>query len=363
MLKFFKYKWAVDGETTAVPNAIDPSGFVSYRQGYGADYSRVYGTDPLAKAPERVKLNAVLQDITAELQSLQVHGYPDYITSALNDGSAYAYDIGAVVRWTDDKNYRNTVAGNTNDPSVSGWVLNNDPADAINSAPTKATPIGADKIGIWDSVTGLLNSVSFTALTTYLTGLFAPIDSPAFTGTPTAKDFAYKQTPITITSWSYVTTTITLNVASHTFVVGDYIEVDGLTATTNAPNGVHQVTSVTATTIVFTYGLVPTGTAGVSSATVKGYMTTNGRVEGVGIGQTWQDVTGNRVAGTIYTNTTGKPIQVFITALVNITNTYTILGTSFTISRGTGQEAVFSNIVPNGATYSASAFTDWLELR
>jgi len=148
MQKFFKYKWAVDGETTAVPNAVDPSGYVSYRQGYGADYSRVYGTDPLAKAPERVKLNAVLQDITAELQSLQVHGYPDYITSALNDGTAYAYDIGAVVRWTDNKNYRNTVAGNTNDPSVSGWEVN---GDTSNLAP-KANPVFTGTVSVESSI-------------------------------------------------------------------------------------------------------------------------------------------------------------------------------------------------------------------
>jgi hypothetical protein len=30
----------------------------------------------------------------------------------------------------------------------------------------------------------------------------------------------------------------------------------------------------------------------------------------VGYGQTWQDVTGSRTAGTTYYNTTGKPIQV-----------------------------------------------------
>jgi len=35
-------------------------------------------------------------------------------------------------------------------------------ADAINTAPVKTTPVGADKIGIWNSVTGLLNSVAFT---------------------------------------------------------------------------------------------------------------------------------------------------------------------------------------------------------
>lgn len=31
----------------------------------------------------------------------------------------------------------------------------------------------------------------------------------------------------------------------------------------------------------------------------------------LGVGQSWQDVTGNRLSGTVYTNNTGKPIQVF----------------------------------------------------
>ena len=35
-------------------------------------------------------------------------------------------------------------------------------ADAINTAPVHTTPVGADKIAIWNSVTGLLNSVAFT---------------------------------------------------------------------------------------------------------------------------------------------------------------------------------------------------------
>lgn len=187
MNKFFKYKWAVDGETVSVPDAVDPSGFVSYRQGYGGDYSRVYGTDPLAKPQERTKLNAVLQDITGEIQSLQVHGFPDYITSALNGGTAYAYDIGAVVRWTDDQNYINTVAGNTDDPSVDGWVLYNDPASAINSATAKTTPVDADEFGIADSAASwALKKVTWANIKTALTSVFAPIASPAFTGTPTA---------------------------------------------------------------------------------------------------------------------------------------------------------------------------------
>ncbi len=39
---------------------------------------------------------------------------------------------------------------------------------------------------------------------------------------------------------------------------------------TNFPNGIYQIDSVTATTVVFTAIDTPTGTATVSSATIKG---------------------------------------------------------------------------------------------
>ena len=94
------------------------------------------------------------------------------------------------------------------------------------------------------------------------------------------KDINYKATPVTITSWSYLGTTITLNVASHTFVAGGYIKTKGLTSTTYPANGVYLVTSVTPTTIVFTHFTTPTGTTGVSTATVKGFTTVNGLILG-----------------------------------------------------------------------------------
>lgn len=183
---------------------------------------------------------------------------------------------------------------------------------------------------------------------------------------------SYKDTPVTIISWSYVTTTITLNVASHTFVAGDYIEVGGLTATTNIPNGVHLVTSVTSTTIVFTYALTPTGTAGVSSATIKGYMTTNGRVESIGVGQTWQDVTGSRVIGTTYTNTTGKPIMVAITITQTSQGTSKLLVDSIDNQLASTVASGVLNLVAiirNNGTYSVAnvyggaTLNKWMELR
>lgn len=73
---------------------------------------------------------------------------------------------------------------------------------------------------------------------------------------------------ISITSWSFATTTITLTIASNNSKIGDTIFVTGLLSTTNPANGTYIVTDVTDTTIVYT-ALEPTGTPTVSSALVR----------------------------------------------------------------------------------------------
>lgn len=189
--------------------------------------------------------------------------------------------------------------------------------------------------------------------------LKASLTNPAFTSTISTQGVNYKPTPVGVTSWSYSGTTITLNVASHTFVAGDYIEVSGLTSTTYPANGTHLVTSVTGTTIVFTLGATPTGTAGVSSATVKGYATINGRVsESIGVNQTWQNVT--RLGNTTYYNTTGKPICLSVRATpasggdaVQIKVNNQLVAESFLGSTITNTQ-MFA-IIPNGASYMITA--------
>lgn len=91
---------------------------------------------------------------------------------------------------------------------------------------------------------------------------------------------------------------------------------------------------------------------------------------GIGVGQTWQNVSGSRTSGTTYTNSTGKPITVICGQSGSgsaSTLTVTVGGVSFggqsTLSGGT---IILSFVVPNGATYSATlgvAFTIWMELR
>lgn len=185
--KWFKYLFGESGDKTAVPDVTDPSGYVSYQSGYPVDYERVLGTDPLAKAIERQKLNQVLYDVTSGIQHLQKFGFPDYIDATANGGTAYAYDIGAIVRFTDKLNYRNTVLNNTNAPNVSGWVLYNNDADAIVASTAKTTPVDADLFGLVDSAaSNVLKKITWGNIKTALTSLFAPLASPAFTDTPTA---------------------------------------------------------------------------------------------------------------------------------------------------------------------------------
>ena len=95
----------------------------------------------------------------------------------------------------------------------------------------------------------------------------------------------------------------------------------------------------------------------------------------LGYGQTWQAVTGSRVSGTTYYNTTGKPIMVCVStdsstsngqsltlviAGVTVINAYFALSTNQSILNCTG-------IIPPGASYSATAAStsigNWTELR
>lgn len=96
----------------------------------------------------------------------------------------------------------------------------------------------------------------------------------------------------------------------------------------------------------------------------------------IGVGQTWQTVTGSRAYGATYTNATGKPIQVIIHA-TNDTNTSwgtlqpTVGGVTLPLASAilNQSRAYLSFIVPSGATYvvtnSGTALTliQWSELR
>jgi len=90
----------------------------------------------------------------------------------------------------------------------------------------------------------------------------------------------------------------------------------------------------------------------------------------IGVGQTWQDVTASRNLGVTYTNTTGKPINVVVSASGNSAVIDSIVSgvvLSRANSSGTGAWVYQSFIVPDGDTYQVSqtgaTLYKWGELR
>lgn len=86
----------------------------------------------------------------------------------------------------------------------------------------------------------------------------------------------------------------------------------------------------------------------------------------IGVGQTWTNVSASRAVRTTYTNTTGRPIQLFINA--NFDNGYiTLNGTKHFIADAAAWGWI-NLIIPNGDTYMIEGSGDqkiltWLELR
>lgn len=110
-------------------------------------------------------------------------------------------------------------------------------------------------------------------------------------------------------------------------------------------------------------GLVQLNNTLTSTSTSQALTAAQGKVlndQAFGVGQTWQNVKANRVTGTTYANTTGKPILVVV-------NTYE--GTSIVDGvtlryKGSDTEGDWSFIVPSGSTYSVTGdIRSWAELR
>lgn len=124
---YFIEPFAISGTFTAVPNATDPSGFVSYTQGWTLDYQRDLNTDPLAKSPTYQNFNALGLDITLVLQDYQQNGTSEFITSADNNSVAFPYRYGALTRYSVSGNapfhlYLNLLDNNTALPTGAGWL-------------------------------------------------------------------------------------------------------------------------------------------------------------------------------------------------------------------------------------------------
>lgn len=86
-------------------------------------------------------------------------------------------------------------------------------------------------------------------------------------------------------------------------------------------------------------------------------------LSGIGVGQTWQDVTASRSTGTTFTNSTLRPIMVMVSSV--FTATLVKVGGNTIAQPNTTQENCATFIVPAGFTYSVSGIAafQWTELR
>ena len=91
-----------------------------------------------------------------------------------------------------------------------------------------------------------------------------------------------------------------------------------------------------------------------------------------GVGQTWQNLTSSRVSGTIYTNTTGRPIAVKVSSnYTSSSNTLFLYVNEIEVQQirqdADGSVNAWADlIVPSGSSYridSSNGFSNWSELR
>lgn len=121
---YFDIPFALDGSVTAVPDDTQTNGSVSYTQGWGILYSTAVSSGGLNYP--RAQNNQILFDITSAIQAIQQNGCAAFITSVMNNGSAYSYNKGAAVLFDPgggEQVYISLVANNVTDPTnTSEWA-------------------------------------------------------------------------------------------------------------------------------------------------------------------------------------------------------------------------------------------------
>jgi hypothetical protein len=123
----FTVPFATTGDRTSVPTAVQPSGAVSYSEGFGPDYE-LPNTDPDYKPVPREETNSLYFDITEALGIMQKQGVADY------DAAFSPYAINAVVRYANET-WLSKVASNASVPgtdanwsSLAGFIGPNEQA-------------------------------------------------------------------------------------------------------------------------------------------------------------------------------------------------------------------------------------------
>lgn len=148
--KFFGIPFAVSGDKATIPEDTQPSGSISYQQGYGPDYERDPETDPLAKRVPRDETNELYYQITNAMRFLQLYGAPEWY--AVDDnGNPVSYPVNATVRYdagSGTQIWRSLQAANTATPGSDPlkWTLSD--AFAFSTLEASAAEMLAATTGV-----------------------------------------------------------------------------------------------------------------------------------------------------------------------------------------------------------------------
>jgi len=216
-------------------------------------------------------------------------------------------------------------------------------------------------------------NLSVTGTTTLVGTAIAP--------TPTAGDNSTK-----IATTAFVQTKVgtlgTMSTQNATAVAITGGTITGITDLTVADGGT-GASSITANSVVLGNGTSALSGNLVAPSTSGNILTSNGTTwtsatpaGGLGVSQTWQNVTSSRALATTYTNNTGKPIQVAISAgngtssnTMTVTCNSLAILTAKVVYSAEGGNVPFTFIVPNLGTYSiaqsgsSGTIATWYELR
>ena len=147
-----------------------------------------------------------------------------------------------------------------------------------------------------------------------------------------------------------------------------------VTGTLPVANGGTGSTALTANSVVLGNGTSALSANLIAPSTSGNVLTSNGTTwtsatpaGGIGIGQTWQNVTSSRSAGTTYTNSTGKPIFISVSGTGSPNNGAMSMTIDGVLIGQQGVAAVSSAvmyatmtaIVPNGSTYKVDNVIGW----
>lgn len=117
---YFDIPFAENGDLNTIPDATQPSGTVSYNQGFPVLYST-----PVASGGynvPRTAINQVLNDITSAVQDWQRNTIAPFITSTMNGGTPYSYSQYNMVLYGGVA-YISLANSNTDTPPSSKWSV------------------------------------------------------------------------------------------------------------------------------------------------------------------------------------------------------------------------------------------------